>query len=265
MANEHATARYRKIYAKLLRLYPKPYRERFGEGMEQTFNDLCRERKEAGEGLFAFALWAFVETSAGIIRERITIIMMKNKNIIGIALAVAFILLLLLLANQIFDEVVWDLADFAFVGALLVGAGLTYELAARKTGNFAYRAAVVVALAAASILVWVNAAVGIIGDEGDLANLMYFGVLAVGFIGAIIARFQPHGMARALFATALAQALVTVIALIAELGSPWSGTGEILISNGFFIALWVGSALLFRRTSATGSKWNRRTAYKTGD
>jgi len=50
MANEHATARYRKIYAKLLRLYPKPYRERFGEGMEQTFNDLCRKRKEAGEG-----------------------------------------------------------------------------------------------------------------------------------------------------------------------------------------------------------------------
>jgi hypothetical protein len=30
-------------------------------------------------------------------------------------------------------------------------------------------------------------------------------VLAVGIIGAIIARFQPHGMARALFATALAR------------------------------------------------------------
>ena len=258
MAYKYSTRRYRNWYAKLLRLYPKPYRERFGEGMEQTFNDLCRERKEAGEGLFAFALWAFVETSAGIIRERITIIMMKNKNIIGIVLATALILLLLLLAMQITDEVVWDLADFAFAGTLLLGAGLTYELAARKTGNFAYRAAVVVALATAFILVWVNVAVGIIGDEGNLANLMYIGVLSVGFIGAIIARFQPHGMARALFATALAQALVTVVALIAELGSPWSGPGEILILNGFFIALWVGSALLFRRTSATGSKWNRR-------
>jgi hypothetical protein len=83
---------------------------------------------------------------------------------------------------------------------------------------------------------------------------MYIGVLAVGFIGAIIARFQPHGMARTLFATALAQALVAVIALIAKLGSPLSGPGEILILNGFFIALWVGSALLFRRTSATVSK-----------
>jgi hypothetical protein len=169
-------------------------------------------------------------------------------------LATAFILLLLLLVTQITDEVVWDLADFAVAGALLFGAGLMYELAARKTGNFAYRAAVVASLAAAFILVWVNVAVGIIGDEGDLANLMYIGVLAVGIIGAIIARFQPHGMARALFATALAQALVAVIALIAELGSPLSGPGEILILNGFFIALWVGSALLFRRTSATGSK-----------
>jgi len=76
--------------------------------------------------------------------------------------------------------------------------------------------------------------------------LMYFGVLAVGIIGAIIARFRPHAMARALFATALAQALVVVIVLIFGLGSPWSGPGEILALNGFFVSLFVGSALLFR-------------------
>jgi hypothetical protein len=50
-----------------------------------------------------------------------------------------------------------------------------------------------------------NLAVGVIGTEDDPANLMYVGVLAVGIIGAIIARFRPHGMARTLFATALAQ------------------------------------------------------------
>jgi hypothetical protein len=43
--------RYRHWYAKLLRLYPKPYYERFGEGMEQTFNDLLRERAEEKRGL----------------------------------------------------------------------------------------------------------------------------------------------------------------------------------------------------------------------
>src|ERR1044071_6795721 len=67
--------RYRNWYAKLLCLYPKAYRERFGEGMEQTFNDLCRERVKAERGLFSFALWMFFETSVGIIRENATSIM----------------------------------------------------------------------------------------------------------------------------------------------------------------------------------------------
>jgi hypothetical protein len=61
---------------------------------------------------------------------------------------------------------------------------------------------------------------------------MYFGVLAVGSIGAIIARLQPRGMARALFVTALTQALIAAIALIAGLGLPWSGPAEILVLNG---------------------------------
>ena len=97
-------------------------------------------------------------------------------------LAVAFILLLPLLAMQITDEVVWDLADFAVAGALLFGTGLTYELAARMKGNTAYRAAVGLALAAALILVWVNLAVGLIGTEDNSANQMYGGVRRDNFV-----------------------------------------------------------------------------------
>jgi len=79
---------------------------------------------------------------------------------------------------------------------------------------------------------------------------MYGGVLAVGIIGAIIARFQPRGMARALFATALAQALVAVIALIAGLGSTGpTWPADILILTGFFTALWLISAWLFRKAA----------------
>jgi hypothetical protein len=72
--------RYRNWYATLLRLYPRSYRERFGEGMEQTFNDLCRERAQQGKGLFRLAFWMFVETSAGIIRENATSIMRCIMN-----------------------------------------------------------------------------------------------------------------------------------------------------------------------------------------
>ncbi|EAU66393.1 conserved hypothetical protein [Stigmatella aurantiaca DW4/3-1] len=151
----------------------------------------------------------------------------------------AFILLLPLLAMQFTGEVAWGPADFAIFGAMLFAACGTYEMAARMTGNTAYRAAVGVALAASFILVWMNLAVGIIGSEDNPANLMYGGVLAVGIGGAILARFQPHGMARALAGTALAQALVAVIA----------GWGYTLILTGFFVALWLTSARLFQKAA----------------
>ena len=119
-----------------------------------------------------------------------------------------------------------------------------------KTNKTAYRFAVGLACATALILVWLIGAVGVIGAEGDVFDLMYFGVLAVGIIGAIIARFQPYGMARALFATALAQALVAVIALIAgKHQSSVSSVSEIVILNGFFVALFVGSTVLFRHAA----------------
>ena len=129
-------------------------------------------------------------------------------------LAPASILLVPLLAMQFTDEMAWGVFDFAVAGVLLVGIGLVYALV-RKAGKLAYRAAVGIALAAALILVWMVGAVGIIGETGDPADLMYLGVLAVGIIGAIIARFRPEGMARALLAMALVQALVAAIALIA--------------------------------------------------
>jgi hypothetical protein len=110
----------------------------------------------------------------------------------------------------------------------------------------AYRSAVGIALAAAFMLVWLMGAVGIIGVEGDRADLMYFGVLAVGIVGAILARFHPHGMARALFATALAQGLVAVIALIAgKHQNPVTSLPELLGLNGFFVVMFLGSAWLF--------------------
>jgi Protein of unknown function (DUF2975) len=94
MAFEPRTRRYRNWYSELLRLYPRRYRERFGVGMEQTFNDLCHERVKAGGGLFSLALWVFVETFAAISRENATIVMrciMNRGSTIFLRLVVSLI------------------------------------------------------------------------------------------------------------------------------------------------------------------------------
>lgn len=113
-----------------------------------------------------------------------------------------------------------------------------------------YLAAAGVALAAAFVLVWMNLAVGIIGTEGNPANLMFGGVLAIGIVGAIVARCRPEGMARALCATALAQASVGVVALAAgpSAAEPIRPI-EVLLLTGLFATLWLLSAWLFHKAA----------------
>jgi hypothetical protein len=173
-------------------------------------------------------------------------------RIAALAAVVALILMIPLVAMQFSDEWKWDLFDFVFAGTLLFGAGLTYELVAKKGGTAAYRVAVGLAVATALVLVWVNAAVGIIGDDESF-NMMYFGVLAIGIAGALIARFQPQGMARALFMVAIAQMLVPLIVLMIPslrggLMEP-PGVVGVFGLNAVFAMLWVGSAWLFRKAA----------------
>ena len=82
----------------------------------------------------------------------------------------------------------WDVLDFAVFAALLAGLGGTYWLARRMTDSRAYRTGIGIALLGAFLLVWVNGAVGIIGSSDNDANLMFFGVLAVGVISAVFAK-----------------------------------------------------------------------------
>ena len=141
----------------------------------------------------------------------------------------------------------WTLFDFAVFGAMLLGVGGAFAFLRRKANNSAYRFAAGTALLAAFLLVWMNGAVGLIGSENNDANLMYFGVLAIAFIGATFARFKPAGMARAMYATALAQAAVAAIAIFADLGpdSPkWPA--DILVLTAFFAVLWLVAGRLFR-------------------
>jgi hypothetical protein len=69
----------RALYKKLLGLYPRAFRERLGESMEQTFTDRYNQRKRQAEAtLFGFVLWMFLETAIGIVQEHIVFIKEMN-------------------------------------------------------------------------------------------------------------------------------------------------------------------------------------------
>lgn len=152
-------------------------------------------------------------------------------------------MLLPVLAIRGTGEAAWEQrGDFVFLGILLAGVGGAYELAARVTERSAYRVAVSLALASAVLVTWVTLAVGIIGSEDHPANLMYGAVLAVPVIGAALVRLRPCGMAMVMIATALAQVLIFVIALV-----EWQAfTGPITI---FLVGLSLTSAWLFRKAA----------------
>lgn len=159
------------------------------------------------------------------------------------------LLLLPLVAMQFTREVNWSPGDFVFFALMLAVAGGGFELAVRARADGLYRAAAGVALMTAFLLVWANAAVGLIGQEGDPVNAWVLVVPAVGFVTAMMARFQARGMAAALAATACAQAAVLVHAWAFDLSE---GLGRTLIAMSLFIALWLLSAALFWRAARRG-------------
>jgi len=108
----------------------------------------------------------------------------------------------------------------------------------------AYRLGAILALTAAFVIVWLNVAAGLLGiEDDDPANLLYAGVLAIGSIGALIARFEPRGLSLALFVTALAQAGVGGFALTYP---NTAGPVQIVILHSVLVAMFAGSGWLFR-------------------
>ena len=255
MPSDRTIGRYRRWYARLLRLYPRPFRERFGESMAQTFTDLCRDRTDASRGLHAFALGTFAETFAAAIRENMTHLM-PTRTVIRWILITAAVLAVPALAMAAklaipdpgsgTDGVNWGPMDFAIIGVLVFVSGLLFEYVSTRARNVQHRAAAAIAVAAGLLLIWVNLAVGMIGDEGNPANLMYVLVLFVALAGATIGRFEPREASHAMFATAAAHVVVVVIALV-------GGMHPELRADAFFIAAWVASGLLFRQANLTRS------------
>ncbi len=147
------------------------------------------------------------------------------------------------IAMRFTSEVDWETEDFVFAIVMLGGVGLAFEMAVRASGSWAYRGGAAVALGAGLLMLWANAAVGIVGNEDQLINLWFNLIPLLALFGAIGARFSAPGMAVAMAATAAAQFMVGVIVhLLGHFTWPFT-----LV----WTAGWLFSAWLFRKAART--------------
>lgn len=167
--------------------------------------------------------------------------------------AAAAMLLWPAVAMRFTTEVNWTASDFVFMGVLLGAAGGAVEFGMRLSRDPWHRAGMAAAAGGAFLLVWVNAAVGLIGSENNPANLLYLGVIAIALLGSILARFRPRGMALAMLAALAAHLAIGVAALVAGWGGPSSTPVHVLGVTGVFAMPWLTAAALFHVASRTPS------------
>jgi hypothetical protein len=144
----------------------------------------------------------------------------------------------------------WSPSDFVFAAVLLYGTTGLIDLAIRKGGTLAYRFGAALAVLVSFLLVWVNGAVGVIGDEGNPANLMFIAIILVALAGSALARFAAKGMARAMLLACLLTAAIAAAAPVFGWGAAEPpGTLGLTMLIGGFAALWGLSAALFAKAA----------------
>lgn len=153
------------------------------------------------------------------------------------------VMLVSVTAQLTLTEMAWDGFDFAVFGAMLLAGCLGFEVVLRLgAANLAYRLAACLAIGGAFLMVMANLAVGIIGNENNPVNQLFFGLLALGALGTVLVRFRAPGMARVMTVLATAQALLGV-------GLAVTGIGFTPVLTVFYVALWLGAAKLFRKSA----------------
>lgn len=115
------------------------------------------------------------------------------------------------------------------------------------TDSTTYRVALSIAVGATLFLILGIGALGVIGAEGDRADMMFLGVLTIGLGGAIVTRLRPEGMFWTMGAMAAATMIVGIIAIaLGRHEADESSVAEILGLTGMFASLFAASAWRFR-------------------
>lgn len=175
-----------------------------------------------------------------------------RKTVLRVALAALGLLMVPLIASRVVEGWNWPPKAFLLTYVLFFGTGMAYALIARTMNAWAYKAAVGLALAAGFVLGW-STMVHMSETERPV-NLVYFGVLAVGAIGAWRARLKARGMALAMFAMAAALVGAWVITQVLFAETPAGPVWNIGVMHGGFVLLFAGAGLLFRHAGVAGAK-----------
>lgn len=173
---------------------------------------------------------------------------MKKNITIRPLIVTLCILIAPLIATFASPEFNWSPTDFLVMGTIIFCAALFFEFVSRKGNSTLYRIATLIAVITGFLLLWVNMAVGVIGEDNP-ANLLYLGVILIGLVGVFAARFQAHKISRVLLGMAILQVLIPVAAYIFWPADFSPGFIKVFHINAVFALLWMFSALLFERAS----------------
>lgn len=175
-----------------------------------------------------------------------------QRTVRRVALAALGMMMVPLIASRVVEGWNWPPQAFVMTYVLFFGTGMAFALIARNANAWTYKAGVGLALAAGFVLGW--ATMVHMSETENLQNLVYFGVLAVGAVGAAVARLQPRGMARALYAMAGALALAWFLTQVVWSDTPAGPVWNVGVMHGGFVLLFATAGLLFRHASLARPK-----------
>jgi len=134
------------LYKKLVALYPREFRERLGESMEQTFHDLWNEKRQTEKELFGFVLSTFIETTIGIFREHLLLIStgdlmrllftnLSSSAFLSLLLIVPFMIMEVVNRRVFHEDFPFMLFFFMWLNLFAISLMLLPIVRGRRTGN----------------------------------------------------------------------------------------------------------------------------------
>lgn len=136
----------------------------------------------------------------------------------------------------------WDALDYMVALALLGASAAAYWIATRPARSVWHHLAVMIGAGGALLLLWMQLAVGLVGDGDHPINQAMGLVLVVSAIGALLSRFRASGMRTTLLVAAGTQMVLGALGFILL---PAMYFSDIFLVTAFFSGLWTASAFLF--------------------